>query len=379
MQHSETISDENRAADSKVHIEKVNLEVTEGFSRGREGSPVTKAMEQEMLQKQGSEERVEVSSSVSEVAEEINMEVVEDTNICSNNIDTTSEKVETDDTRLREAQLEDKHIKITETSPDKKTLQLQTNTTETSPQTEEVDSVKLKETPEGVSQCPVNAFENTVKESEIVGNPHVDDGEENKGASESVSESREQHVEENNGTQESLIVIKSEEVITKEDIKGSSETGSSCNHQCVNVVIEEEIDVVHTTTEVQHQEASKAWLSEEQDHGITTTIGHLEDGKAEKGEAPQNEDLEDSFAIGTTEEICLQKEEPREQENIGLGLEHNENTQNVNPNGTPIEECIMPDEVSKVEPQEHVSTVKCSASPTESDKVRELSEEVRLP
>ena len=380
MQHSETIFDENsRATDSKVQIEQVNLEVMEDLSKDHEGSSITKAMEEEMLQKQGSERQVDVSSFVSEISEGINKEVIEDTNICSNNIDTASEKVETEDTRLQEIQLDDKHIKTIETGSDDKTLQ--TNTTpETSPQSEAVDSVKLEETPEGVSRCPVIACENTDKESEIVEKPHIDDAEEIKGAdveeikgaSESVSESIEQHVEGNDEIQKNLIVEESEEGIIKEEIKGSSKTGSRCSYQGVKVVIEDEVDVVHTATEEQHQETSKALLSEEQNHGITTTAGHLEDGKAEGGETPQNEDLEDSFATGTTEEICLQKEEPRKLEIFGLGLELNENIQNVNPNEPQKEECITLNEVSQIEPQ-------CSDSPTESDKVPEMPAEVRLP
>ncbi|RVX08923.1 Retrovirus-related Pol polyprotein from transposon RE2 [Vitis vinifera] len=379
-QHSETVSNENPSAtDSEVQTEKVNLEVEEDFSKDPEGSPVTKAMEEEMLQKQGSEEKVDVSSSVSEISEEIKEEIIEDADTCSNNIDTASEKVETEQTSLQEAQLDDKHIKIIETSSEDKTLQ--TNTaTETSPQGVEVDRVKLEETSEGVSQLPAIACENRNKESEIVEKPHVDEVEEIEGASETVSESREQCVEENDGTQKSLTVEESEERIIKEEIKGPSETVSGCNYEGVEAVIEDEIDVVQTATEgkseEQHQETSKALLSEEQDHGIIATIGYSEDGKTKEEETPKNENLEDSFATKTADYMHLQKEEPRELELSGLGLELNENIQQINPNKPPKEECITLDEVSQLEHRENVSAIKCSYSPTESDKVMELSEEV---
>eukprot|EP00261_Vitis_vinifera_P005776 XP_002272929.2 PREDICTED: golgin subfamily B member 1 isoform X2 [Vitis vinifera] len=379
-QHSETVSNENPSAtDSEVQTEKMNLEVEEDFSKDPEGSPVTKAMEEEMLQKQGSEEKVDVSSSVSEISEEIKEEIIEDADTCSNNIDTASEKVETEQTSLQEAQLDDKHIKIIETSSEDKTLQ--TNTaTETIPQGVEVDRVKLEETSEGVSQLPAIACENRNKESEIVEKPHVDEVEEIEGASETVSESREQCVEENDGTQKSLTVEESEERIIKEEIKGPSETVSGCNYEGVEAVIEDEIDVVQTATEgkseEQHQETSKALLSEEQDHGIIATIGYSEDGKTKEEETPKNENLEDSFATKTADYMHLQKEEPRELELSGLGLEVNENMQKINPNEQPKEECITVDEVSQLEPQENVSAIKCSDSPTESDKAMELSEEV---
>ena len=324
---------------------------------------------------------MDVPNSVSKISEEINKDVIEDADTCSNSIDTASEKVETEQTSLQEAQLDDKHIKIIETSSEDKTLQ--TNTaTETSPQGVEVDRVKLEETSEGVSQLPAIACENRNKESEIVEKPHVDEVEEIEGASETVSESREQCVEENDGTQKSLTVEESEHII-KEEIKGPSETVSGCNYEGVEAVIEDEIDVVQTATEgkseEQHQETSKALLSEEQDHGIIATIGYSEDGKTKEEETPKNENLEDSFATKTADNMHLQKEEPRELELSGLGLELNENIQQINPNKPPKEECITLDEVSQLEHRENVSAIKCSYSPTESDKVMELSEEVRPP
>ena len=379
-QHSETVSNENPSAtDSEEQTEKVNLEVEEDFSKDPEGSPVTKAMEEEMLQKQGSDEKVDVSSSVSEISEKIE-EGIEDTDTCSNNIDTASEKVETEETSLREAWLDDKHMKIIETSSEDKTLQ--TNpTTETSPQGEEVDSIKLEETSEGVSQLPAIACENT-DESETVEKPHADEVEEVKGPSDTVYECKEQFVGEIDETQKSLIVEESEECIIKEEIKGPSETVSGCNYEGVEAVIEDEINVVQAATagksEESNQETSTALFSEEQDHGITAAIGYSEDGIAKEDEIPQNEDIEDSFAT-KTEEVCLQKEEPRDLEISGLGLEVNENMQKINPNEQPKEECITVDEVSRLEPQENVSAIKCSDSPTESDKAMELSEEVRPP
>ena len=125
-----------------------------------------------------------------------------------------------------------------------------------------------------------------------------------------------------------------------------------------------------------HQETSKTLLSKEQDHGITPTIGYSEDGKAKEDEAPQNENLEVSFATKAAEEICLQQEEFREFENSGLVLELNENIQQINPNEPPKEECITLDEVSQLEHQRNTSAIKCSDSLTETDRIMELPVEV---
>ena len=278
MLPSEIVSDENaRSTDYKVQAEKVNLQVVEDFSKDPEGSPITKAMEEEMLRMQGSEKKIDISSSVSEISEEINKEVVD---ACSYNIDTASEKVETEDTSLQEAQLDDLHIEIIET--DSETMQLQRNiTTETSPHGEEVESLKHEETPEVVSQLPAIACENK-DESEPVEKPHTDEVEEVKEASSTVYECKERCVEEIDETQKSQIVEGSEKGIIKEEIKGPSETVSVCNYEGVDVVIEDEIEVVQAATtgksEESHHETSTVLLFKERDHGITTTTGHSEDG-----------------------------------------------------------------------------------------------------
>ena len=355
----------------------MNQDVVEDFSNDSEESPATKAMEEEILQKQGSGKKVDLYSCVSEISEAINKVVIGDADTCSNNSDTASQKVETEETRLLEAQMDDKHIKILETSSEDEILQ--TNIAiETSPLGEEVENIKHEEAPEGVSQLPAVTCENT-DDSETVEKPQADEAEEVKGASEIVSESREQFSEENDGILKSLTVEESESIM-KEEIRGSSETVSGCNYEGVEAVVEDEMDVSQTATtrksEEQHQETSRALLSADQDCGIIATIGCSEDGKTEEVGTPQNENLEDSKI---TEETCLQKEEPRDLEISGVGIELCENIQNINPNEPPKEECVTLDEVSQLETQENVSAIKCSDSPTKSDKVMEFSEEVRLP
>ena len=69
----------------------VNLQVVEDFSKDSERFPITRAMEVEMLQKQNGKRKVDVSGSVSEISKEINKEVIEDADTCSNNIDAASE------------------------------------------------------------------------------------------------------------------------------------------------------------------------------------------------------------------------------------------------------------------------------------------------
>ena len=296
-----------------------------------------------------SEKTVDISHTISEESEEINEEIIQEAETCYNKLNPASEKVETEETGSWEVQLDEKPLKGSETSSEEKTLQ---TTAETSPQGEEGESMKLEETTELMSQFPAVAGENADKESGIVEKSHVDEVEETKGDSETVSESREQCVEDTDETQKSLTVEESEGII-KEEIKGPSESVSGCNHQGVEAVIEDEINVMQTAaagkSEEQHQETSKTLLSEEQDHGITAIIGYSEDEKAKEGEIS------------------------------GLVLELNENIQQINPIEPPKEECITLDEVSQLEHQENASAIKCSDSPTESDKVMELSEEVRPP
>lgn len=316
VEYSDTVSNENtRAADSEGQTEKVNQEAVEDFSKDSEGSLTTKAMEEGMLQKQGSGKEVDIPSSVFEISQEINEEVIKDVDACSNNIDAAPEKVETEETRLWEAQLDDEHTKITETSSEDKIKQ--TNITiETSAQGEKVDNTKLEETPERESQLPTIVCEET-DESETVVKLHADGFEETKGASDIVSESREQSSEENDGIQKSLTVDESESII-EEEIRESSITVSGCTYEGVEAVIEDEINVAQiatiTKSEEQHQETSKALLSAEQDCGIITTTGYSEDGKTVEVEIPQEGNLEDSFETKTTEVTFLQKEEPRDLE-----------------------------------------------------------------
>ena len=324
-----------------------------------------------------SERAVDFSHSISEVSEEISKPVIQEAETCCNKLDTASKKVETEATCSWEAQPDEKPLKGTESTSEEKSI----TTGETSPQGEEGESMKLEEATEFMSKLPAIPGENADKESSTMEKSHVDEVEETKDDSETVSESKEQCVEEIDGTQKSLTVEESEGII-KEEIKGPSETVSGCNYQVVESVIEDEIKIVQTATtgesKEQHQETSKAPLPKEQDDGIIATINNLEDGKMEEGETTQKENLEDSFATRTSEEICLHKEEPRELES-GLGIKLNEKIQNINPDEPPKEECITLDGVSQLEPQENVSAIKCSDSPTESDKVMELSEEVRPP
>lgn len=377
-QHTEILSSLT-VIDPEVQTEKVNLEVAEDFSKEPEGSHVTNATEEEMRQNQGGDKKVDISSSASETSEEINKQAIEGRDTCSNNTDTASAKVETEEISCRDAQLDDKQIQNIETGLEDITLQ--NNTTETSPQDEDVN-IKLEETSEEVSQLPAIACENKDEESEIVEKPQVDEVEEIKGASDTVFESKEPCIQCSDETQKRPTIEESEGIF-KEEIKGPSETVSRCHNQDVEVVVEDEIDVIQTaaveTSEEQHQETCTSLssiLSKEQDLGITATIGCSEDGKAKEGQTPQNENLEDSFPTKTTDEIFLLKEEPRELS--GFGLKLNENIQQINPNEPLKEECSSLDEVSQLKAfQENVSAFKHSDSLTERDKVMELLEQVK--
>ena len=369
-QKSESVVEEQNIEQGLQEVEKNKYEETASRS---EASDHVIQNENETI----SERAVDFSHSISEESEEISKPIIQEAETCCNKLDTASKKVETEATCSWEAQPDEKPLKGTERTSEEKTI----TTGETSLQGEEGESMKLEEATEFMSKLPAIPGENADKESSTMEKSHVDEVEETKGDSETVSESKEQCVEEIDGTQKSLTVEESEGVI-KEEIKGPSETVSGCNYQVVESVIEDEINVVQTATtgesKEQHQEISKAPLPKEQDDGIIATISNLEDGKVEEGENTQKENLEDSFATRTSEEICLHKEEPRELES-GLGIKLDEKIQNINPDEPPKEECITLDGVSQLEPQENVSAIKCSDSPTESDKVMELSEEVRPP
>lgn len=373
MLHSEIVSDENaRATDSEVTTENVNLQVVEVSSKDLEGSPVTKALEEEMLQKQDSEKKIEVSSSVSERSEEINNEVVEDADTCSNNIDTASDKVETEDTSLQVGQLKD--IKIIKTSSEAM-IQQTDITTETSPLSEEVDRITLEETPEVVSQLPAIVCENK-DESETVEKSNTDEFEEIKRASDTVYECKEQCVEEIDETQKSLIMEDPEIGVIKEEIKGPSDRVSGCNYEGIGIVIEDEINVVQAATtgksEESHHEASTVLFFEEQNRGITTTIGYSEDEMPKEDETPQKEGPEDSFST-KTEEVCLLKKEAGELEISGLGLE---DVQKNKANELQKEESSTPDEVLQLEPRKNVSEIKCTDYSVEGDKITELARSI---
>ena len=219
VQVLEPVSSENLGVtDPNMPAENLNLEV-EDSSKEPKGSPITEALEEEMSEKQDGEKAMDVLSSVSEMQEEnIKEEIMEKADISYSKLDAASEKGETEESSSQEAQLDDEPVKIIETSSEDKTLQ--TNTiTETSPQAEEVDRMKLEETLELVSQLPAKACENTNKESETVERPIADEIEETTGASDTVSESKEQCAEEIDETQKSLSQEKSEEDILKNKSK----------------------------------------------------------------------------------------------------------------------------------------------------------------
>ena len=380
VQHSDTVPSENLGAtDPNIQTEKANLVVVDDFSQELEGTPIEKGLEEGKPQIQGSEKTVDISNFVSEISAETAKEVVEDTDACHDKVDTAYEKAETEETSLQEAQLKDKHIKIIETSSED--MKLQTNTTiETSPQGEEVDSVKLEETSTLVSQLPAIACENADKESEAVEKPARDEVEETKGASDIKSVRKEERVEVIDETQKNPTVEESKDLFI-EEIKGPSETVSQSKYQGVEAISEEKNIAVETAiageSEKQHQETSDSLLYEEQDHGISITVGHSEDGKTKEDETLQNENLEDSFATKKADYMHLQMEEHRELEISGLGLELNENLQKNNRNEPQKEGCSTIDEVSPLDAQENVSLVKCTNSLVESDKVMELTKEVR--
>lgn len=352
-QHSETgPSDSSIVIDSKVQTEE-SQEVVEDFSKDLEGSLITKTMEK----------KVNVSSSLSEISE-ADKQVTAGTDACSNNMNTTSEKVETEDTSLQEAQSDDREIKITQTSSEDKTLRTN-NITETSSQ-DEVDNIMLEETSEEVSQIPA-----TNKESEIIEKPPVDKVEETKGASDIVSESREPLIEDNGGMPKRLTVQESEG-ISKEEIKGPSDTVFGSTNQGVEAAVEDKTDVFQVATMGKsgdsHQETSKVLFSEEQDHGMTVVIECLEDVIAKKDE---KEDIESSLAT-KTKEVCLQKEKPRELEISGLGQDTNEDVQKNNPNEPPREEFNAPTEEILLEMDENCH----KASKFEHGKIEKVSDSV---
>lgn len=380
MQHPDIVPSENLGAtDPNIQTEKVNLDVLEDLSQDLEGTPFEKASEEEKPKIQCSEKTVEISSFVSEISRGTDKEVIEDTDACHGKLDTTYEKVETEETSLQDAQLNDNHIKIIETSSEDK--KLQTNTTiETSPQGEGVDGVKLEETSALVSQLLSILCENADKEGETVEKPTKDEVEETKGASDIESDYKEQQFQAMDETHKSPTVEESKDVFT-EEIKGPSETESQSKYQGVEAIIEEKITAAETTiagkSEKQHQETSAALLYEEQDHGISTTVGYSEDGKTKEDEILQHETLKDSFASKIADCMHLKKEEQRQLEISGLGKGFNENPQKNNLDGAPKEGCSTIDDVSPLDPQGNVSLLKCTDSPVESYKVMELTKEVR--
>ena len=357
MQVQEPVSSENLGlTNPNMQTENLILEV-EDLGKEPEGSPITKALEEEASEKQNDQKAMDVPSSVSEMKENIKEEIVEKVDISYCKLDIESEKGETEESSLQEAQLDDKPLEIIETSSEDKILQTN-NTTETSQQTEEVDCMKLKETLELVSQLPPNGCESTNKEGETVEKPNADELEEIAGASDKVPQSKEQCAEEIDENQKSLALEKSDEDIIKEQIERAFEMESELKYQGAEAVIEEEIiagqAIKAEVPEEQLEEVSTAILSEEQEHGIHTTIGKSEDENIKEGTTGQYENPEYSFGTKMSEEICLQEEEPREIDVSG-----------------PKEDGIIVDGVSQYELQENASELKCKDSPLGSEKVME--------
>lgn len=116
VQHDIVPGKNLRAADLNTQIEKVNQDAAEDFSQDLEGSLIIKALEEQMPQVEDSEQPVDISSSIYEISKE-----------------TASEKAETEGTSMQEAQLNDKHINIIETSSEDKELKTKT-TFETHPE-----------------------------------------------------------------------------------------------------------------------------------------------------------------------------------------------------------------------------------------------------
>lgn len=313
-----------------------------------------------------SERTVDSANTISEVPEEINKETLQEAETCYNKFRTATETVETEETSSWEAQLDENSVQGIKTSSKEKTQQTSAGTSQ---QDEVGESVKPEETTELMSQLLVIAGDNADEESNIVEKLHI-------------FESREECVEENVDTQKTLNAEELEG-ISKEEIKGASETVTECNYQDVKEDIKDEIDVIQMDSagksEDRHQETCTALPSEEWDLGITATIGYPEHGKEKEGETPQNENPEDSLAARTTEEICLPKDTARELEIFGLEPKLNESIQHINRNEPFKEECIILDEIPQAEPQENVSAIKYPKSPTESDTVMEVTKEVRQP
>lgn len=364
MQVLEPVSSENLGvADSNMPTENLNLEV-EDLRKEPEGSPDTKALEEETSEKQNDQKPMDIPGSVSEMNEIFKEEIMERADISNDKLDTESEKGETEESSLQEAELDDKPLEIIETCSEDKILQTHT-TTRTSQQAEEVDCMKLKETLESASQLPANVCESINKESKTVEKPNAEEIEETTGDSDTVTESKEQCAEEIDENQKSIALEKSDEDIIKEQFKGVSEMDSESKYQGVESVIEEEIiagqAIEAGKPEEQLEEVPTSILSEEQEHEIHTIIGKLEDENIKEGETQQYKNPEDSSK--TSEDVCLQREERGELDISGLGPEINEDA--------PKEDGNSVDGVSQNELQENASELKCTDFPLGSETVIE--------
>ncbi|KAA8530199.1 hypothetical protein F0562_004908 [Nyssa sinensis] len=270
------------ATGSDEDTKKMRLEVAEDLNWEAEASPMTKASEEEM--KKASEKPADVTSSVSEVSEEENMEVAGD---CNEKTDTAPTMV-IEDKSLREV-LQDESLKAFDTSSDTKSLE----TTETSPQRDEVDSVKLEETSSMVSQLTTIEHKKEDKKSEKLKKSEADEDEdenevEETKTSDAVSGFKDQSVEEILESGTSLTVGTTDTDGIEEEIKEIPATVTEPKHQGVEAVADGEITLDQTLTaeklEEQFQAPSSALLFNKQYHETLTTIEQNKDEGTKKNE-----------------------------------------------------------------------------------------------
>ncbi|KAF8378240.1 hypothetical protein HHK36_029579 [Tetracentron sinense] len=323
-----------KGTESDEDIEMVNLKDDGDPNKKPEASPVKEASEDEIIQKEGSEKLVGVSSLVSKVSKENIKEISEAT---YNRNDTAFVTVLTEVTSLQEAEPEgEKFVEAFDTGSDEKSLGT-VETVETSLQGEEVESVKLDETCELVSQIPTVEGENTYKESLTVEKLDADEAE--------------------------------------EEIRRISHTVSESENQCFEATAEAENRAGWTLAEDKSEEKlqklSSSLISEERELGMTTTIEKIEDEILTEDETQEKKNLEVPFVMETTEETCLQKEEPRELEASEMGFEDIKENPNEEPK---VKEGEKLDEASKLDTKTHIAETKAADSLLERENIAELSE-----
>lgn len=359
VKYPEVLLNENLSAIySNMQTETTNLEV-----KDPEGSPISEILQEEISEKQASEKTAEVTNSVSEMPEKFfRGKTINEADTCCSKLDTTSETEVAIEVSLQEGQLDDTPPKGIQTSAAEKIT-----TAESSPQSEEIDSLKFEEASALKPQLPTVACERADKDKIIVENPDADEVEE---LSHTVSESRELHIEKIVEIQESPALEKSEKNIIKEEIKGSSEKVSECKSPSSEAFSEDEISANQTIEaekpKVQLQETYIALISEEKDHGISTKTRVLEDKNMVevenlvKDKTPQYDNKKDIFVTKMTEEKFLYEEEFKDLEESNLELKDDVQKKTTNEELKEGDNALY--RITPLEPQKDALDIKCQDS-----------------